>query len=311
MDLVEFNPGTASQEVAARLSLGGAALEIDLLRTLVAINETGSFNRAAKAVFRTPSAVSMQMKRLEELIGRPIFARDGRGVTLTGDGEELLVYAHRILALAEEALLKFRCATTEGTVRLGTPDDYAAGFLPPILALFAKTHPSVQVDVTCHSSDILSRLLNDGELDIALVSARYPSTPQHIVHREPLAWVGRRDGVAFKKRPLPLAVSFPSCNWRRNAIAALQSVDIEYRIAYSSYQFMGQVAAVLADLAVAPLAISSVAGDLVAIDERDLPALGFFEIDMRRSATAHGPAVEALARHIQQNFATLDAMTAA
>jgi DNA-binding transcriptional LysR family regulator len=311
MDIVEFDRGIASGAMATRLSPGGAALEIDLLKTLVAITETGSFNRAAKAVFRTPSAVSMQMKRLEELIGRPIFAKEGRGVTLTGDGEELLVYAHRILALAEEALLKFRCATTEGTVRLGTPDDYAAGFLPPILARFAKTHPSVQVDVTCHSSDVLSRRLDEGDLDIALVSAGYSSMPQQIVHREPLAWVGRRDGVAFKKRPLPLAVSFPTCSWRRNAISALHSVGIEHRVAYSSYQFMGQVAAVLADLAVAPLAVSSITGDLVAIEERDLPSLGYFEIDMRRSPTAHGPAVEALSRHIQQNFATLDAMAAA
>ena len=271
MDVVSLDQGMASQEVVARLSLGGAGLEIDLLKTLVAITESGSFNRAAKAVFRTPSAVSMQMKRLEDLIGRPVFAKDGRGVTLTGDGEELLVYAHRILALADEALLKFRCATTEGTVRLGTPDDYAAGFLPPILARFAKTHPAVQVDVTCHPSEVLSRRLNEGDLDIALVSAGYSPAPQQIVHREPLAWVGRKDGVAYKKRPLPLAVSFPTCNWRRNAIAALQTVDIDYRVAYSSYQYMGQVAAVMADLAVAPLAVSSITGDLVLIDERDLP----------------------------------------
>ena len=221
MTVLTFDQSQAGQSDAAmRLGIGGTALEIDLLKTLVAINDTGSFNRAAKVVFRTPSAVSMQMKRLEEVIGRPIFLKDGRGLTMTGDGNELLGYARRILALADEALLKFRCATTEGLVRLGTPDDYAAGFLPPILARFAKTHPSVQVEVSCHTSDTLVKRLDDSDIDIALVSAGYGAPPQLIVHRERLIWAGLRDGIASRKRPLPLAVSFPNCCWRLRAAAS-------------------------------------------------------------------------------------------
>ncbi len=292
------------------LTGGGAALEVDLLRTLVAISATGSFNKAARAVYRTPSAVSMQMKRLEDIIGRAIFSKDGRGVTLTSDGQELLGYAKRILALADEALLKFRCAATEGKVRLGTPEDYVTAFLPPILARFAKTHPLVQVDVTCHSSQSLVRLLDGDELDIALVDVGVTATASRIVHRERLVWAGLRDGIAYQKRPLPLALSFPTCSWRRQAIDTLQAAGISHRVAYSSYQYTGQVAAVLADLAVAPLAASSITGDLVRIDDRELPPLGYFEIDLRVSPTANGPAVDALSRHIRQSFIQEDAAAA-
>ncbi len=314
MAVLEFNgKDQFRHDTSGKLSVavGGAGLEIDLLKTLAAIVDTGSFNRAAKAVFRTPSAVSMQMKRLEDLIGTPIFVKDGRGVVLTGDGQELLGYGRRILALADEALLKFRCATTEGVVRLGTPDDYAAGFLPAILARFAKTHPLVQVDVTCHPSYSLLKLLNESELDIALVDVGSTAGAATMpVYREKLVWAGLRDGIAASRRPLPLAVSFPTCNWRRRAIEALNVAGIEHRIAYSSYQYMGQVAAVLADLAVAPFALSSISGDLVVIEDRDLPPLGAFEIDLRLAPTAKGPAVEALGQHIQQSFAQMAAIAA-
>src|SRR5215210_9155020 len=104
---------------------GGAGLDLDLLRTLVAIADTGSFNRAARAVFRTPSAVSMQMKKLEDQVGRPLFAKDGRSVVLTPDGEALVGYGRRIMKLTQEALQRFRAPEIEGTIRLGTPDDYA------------------------------------------------------------------------------------------------------------------------------------------------------------------------------------------
>ncbi|MDR3372647.1 MAG: LysR substrate-binding domain-containing protein [Ancalomicrobiaceae bacterium] len=282
---------------------GSAVLEIDLLRTLVAIASTGSFKHAAKAVFRTPSAVSMQMKRLEDLIGRPIFAKDGRGVALTADGQDLLGYARRILILADEALYRFRCEPTEGVVRLGTPDDYAAAYLPPILARFARSHPQVQVEVTCMPSDVVMRLIDEGEVDIALVSVNGIAPIQRIVHRDRLVWAGLRGGVAYQKRPLPLALAQPSCPWRRSALSALDEAGISYRVAYTSHHFVAQLAAVGADLAVAPLSTNLLFGDLVQIESPDLPPLGFSEIDLRQAPEASGPAVEALRRHIEEAFA--------
>lgn len=294
------------EDSAAGRGIGsGPVLEIDLLRTLVAIVSTGSFNRAARAVFRTPSAVSMQMKKLEDLLGRSIFAKDGRGVTLTSDGQELLGFARRMLQLNDEAIARFRCQNTEGIVKLGTPDDYATGFLPRILARFAATHPLVQVDVTCKPSSDLVAMVDAGEIDVGLMSVGatcgVPNTGD-IVHRERLVWAGLRHGQAHQRRPLPIAASGHSCCWRAMATERLDRADIPYRIAYSSAHYVGQVAAVLADLAVAPLPKSVLTGDLVAIDERSLPPIGYYEIQIRTSPLASGPALEALASHIRQSF---------
>lgn len=290
---------------APSVGFGGPVLETDLLRTLVAIVTTGSFARAAQAVFRTPSAVSMQMKRLEDQIGRPIFVKDGRGVTLTADGEDLLGYARRMVHLSDEALSRFRCQSTEGTVRLGTPDDYATRFLPPILARFAASHPMVQVDVNCQPSTVLARMLADNEVDIALTSVGIncgvPATGT-IVHRENLVWAGLRHGSAHTRRPLPLAVSGPTCSWRSLALERLDRAGIPYRVAYSSAHYVGQLAAVLAGLAIAPLPKSVLDGEVTRIDDGTLPSLGFYEIQLIRAPRATGAAIDALAGHIEASF---------
>src|SRR5215813_11203468 len=116
-------------------------LDLEQLRTFVAIAESGSFTRAATAVHKTQSAVSMQMRRLEERIGKPIFVRDGRASKLTEEGERLLGYARRMIRLSEETLAAFDDAELSGSVRFGMPDDYADRFLPEVLARFARSNP--------------------------------------------------------------------------------------------------------------------------------------------------------------------------
>lgn len=289
-----------------------AGLELDLLRTLVAIADTGSFNRAARAVFRTPSAVSMQMKKLEEQVGQPLFAKDGRSVALTPDGEALLGYGRRILKLADDAMRRFRAPEIKGTIRLGTPDDYASRFLPSILALFAASHPDVEVDVVCQSShDLLGYLRND-QLDVALVSAGHGQTSGgQTVHREELAWVGLKHGCAQEKEPIPLAVSHLGCCWRRQALDALDRAGIAYRVAYSSKHYIGQLAAVMAGLAIAPFPRSSATKDLKVLgEESGLPAIGHFEIELHRSPSASGALFDALAQHIESNFSSKDGVAA-
>jgi DNA-binding transcriptional LysR family regulator len=282
---------------------GAMGLELDLLRTLVAIADTGSFNRAARAVFRTPSAVSMQMKKLEEQVSRPLFAKDGRSVILTPDGEALVGYGRRILSLADEAMQRFRAPQIEGRIRLGIPDDYAAQFLPDILARFSASHPNVEVDVCCQQSYELLEHLDEGRLDIALVTAGHGHASGMVVHREPLVWAGLRHGCAHERKPLPLAVSHIRCFWRKIAIQALDRAGIPYRIAYSSRHYLGQLAAVMGGLAVAPFPISSVKGDLKALgEESGLPSLGRIEIEIIRNASANGPLFDALETHVVNNF---------
>ncbi len=147
-----------------------ALIDVDQLRTFIAIVETGSFTKAAEVVHKTQSAVSMQMKRLEERLGKAIFARDGRASKLTDDGDRLLDYARRIIKLNVEALASFDDAELAGRVRLGLPDDYADRYLPEIMARFSRAYPSVELTVMCEPSVELVERIDSNELDLAIVT---------------------------------------------------------------------------------------------------------------------------------------------
>ena len=144
-----------------------APLDIDQLQTFIAIVDTGSFTKAAGRVFKTQSAVSMQMRRLEERVGKQLFIKDGRGNRLTADGDKLLNYARRIIRLNSEAIAAFDDNRLEGTLRIGTPDDYADRYMPEIIGRFAKTHPQVELYIVCEPSVDLAEKMAKGELDMA------------------------------------------------------------------------------------------------------------------------------------------------
>ena len=164
-------------------------LDVDLLKTFLAIADNGSFTRAAEEVHKTQSAVSMQMKRLEELVGTPLFAKDGRMSRFTQDGERLVDYARRIVAINDEAIYAFAKPDLTGTIKFGTPDDYAERFLPEILARFARTHPMVTVDVECLGSGELFERCKRGEMDLSLVTHGCDILTEEPVRREKLVWV--------------------------------------------------------------------------------------------------------------------------
>src|SRR5947209_11705132 len=147
-----------------------ALLDVDQLRTFIAIVETGSFTRAAETVHKTQSAVSMQMKRLEERLARPIFTRDGRTSKLTDDGERLLDFARRIVKLNVEAIAAFSDAELSGRVRLGVPDDYADRYLPDIMARFSLAYPRAELTVMCEPTVELVERIDRGELDLAIIT---------------------------------------------------------------------------------------------------------------------------------------------
>src|SRR5580704_183290 len=147
-----------------------ALIDIDQLRTFIAIAETGSFTKAAEFVHKTQSAVSMQMKRLEERLDRPVFARDGRASKLTEDGERLLDYARRIVKLNVEALAAFSKTELSGRVRMGVPDDYADRYLPEIMARFSRAYPGVELTVICEPSVDLIERIDANDLDLAIIT---------------------------------------------------------------------------------------------------------------------------------------------
>ncbi len=280
-------------------------LDLDVLRTFVAIAETGSFTAAANAVFRTPSAVSMQIKKLEETLRCSVFSRDARSVTLTTDGEILMGYARRMLAINREAVSKFVVPDVSGVVRLGSPDDYGERVLPGVLKRFAQSHPSVAVDVVIDQSSTLRRRLAERELDITLfTTCRNIPAEAEILLTEPIVWGGAKGGCAHMKKPLPISVWEEGCAWRADAIEALGREGVEYRIAYMSAHTAGQRAAILADLAVAPLPRSFIGDDIVALGpDQGLPELSNYNLAMIVSPDASAP-VRACADHIR---ATMEA----
>ena len=283
-----------------------ATLDLDQLRTFIAISETGSFTRAAEAVFKTQSAVSMQMRRLEERIGKPIFERDGRASRLTEEGERLLGFARRMIRLNDETVAAFDDAELSGAVRLGTPDDYADRFLPEVLARFARSNPRVEVSVVCDQSSELIRQARAGDIDLGIVTHCGESNVE-VIRQEPLLWVTSAHHSAADEEVLPLALSKPPCMWRTAAVEALTSADRKYRVLYQSANATATAAAVLAGLAVSVLAESALRPGMRVLGEADgFPRLPACQIGLVRSWNRPAsPIVDALAEHIVSSLDNL------
>lgn len=288
---------------AAHANPTAPLLDTDVLRTFVAIAECGSFTRAARQVFRTPSALSMQIKRLEETLGHVLFVREARQVRLTPEGEVLLGYGRRLLKLNEEAVTQFLAPTVAGRLGFGTTDDVGTRILPGVLAQFARSHPAVQVDVVVDSSRKMLARLDAGELDLVLVTAGNlgQEVRGEVVHSEPLVWVGREGGVAAQRSPLPVALAHQGCAWRGMALEALNRAGLSFRVAYTCEHCAGQEAAMIADLAVSPFPMSLVRPPLRRIDSSLLPPLGEYQLTLVRRPGA-GEACEALVGHVMGAF---------
>jgi DNA-binding transcriptional LysR family regulator len=283
-------------------------LDIDQLRTFVAIAETGSFTKAADIVHKTQSAVSMQMKRLEERVGRAVFERDGRASKLTEDGERLLDYARRIVRLNSECLSSFADSDLTGRVRLGLPDDYADRYLPEILARFSRSHPRAEVTVMCEPTPNLIERVQSGDLDLAIITHVESRGPSEIIRVEQLLWVtSARQGV-HEADPIPLALGRPTCDWRQSATEALESAGRRFRILYVSWNSAAVGAAVLAGLAVAVLPESGVRAGMRILSPRDgYPALPSCKIGLVRNRHEPTPLADALAQEIRQSLDNLGA----
>lgn len=230
------------------------SLDLDLLRSFVAVADTGSFTHAAPLVGRTQSAVSLQIKRLEDQLGRLVFARGARRVALTPDGEKLLAHARHMLRLNDAAMAELTEPDVAGLVRLGVPEDFATAHLPDVLAAFTRAHPRVDLEVTCDLTLNLQAGFNRGDFDLVLVK-REPGVAIDgtRVWREPLVWVARDAGSVPGDGPLPLIVSPQPCVYRKRAVSALDQARRAWRCAYTSTSLTGTQAAVRAGLGIAVL----------------------------------------------------------
>ncbi len=275
-------------------------IDMDLLRAFVAVAETGGFSRAAVALNRTQSAVSMQIKRLEEIVSHPLFDRAGRGVVLTPQGETLMAYARQMLRLNDEAYQILSRPELEGTVRLGCPDDYAGRYLPPILSGFACSFPRVRVDVHCDGSGSLIDGVTSNELDLA-IATRLPDREQgEFLLRDRLVWVIAPHSDVLSRDPLPLALGRRNCIFRQMMLPELDRIDRRWHVAYESRMANGMQPAVEAGLATMVLLRATVPPHLKPIvSAPNLPELPELELSLHRSpAGVKSAAVQHLAEHI-------------
>ena len=229
-------------------------MDIELLRSFVSVVDAGGFTRAGERVHRTQSTVSQQIKRLEDMLGRPLLERNGKQATLTEEGERLISYARRILALEQEARDVVARPVVDGVVRLGIPEDFAAYRLTELLYDFKRARPTLRLDVRCGLSATLQRALDAGELDLALIKREAGLPGAVATWPERLQWVTSREHpVDLDQDPVPLAVAEQGCLYRNQLIHALESAGRTWHVAYTSPNLSGIQAAVSAGLGIAIL----------------------------------------------------------
>ncbi len=281
-------------------------LDLDLVRAFLAVAEARSFTRAGERLGRTQSAISLQIRRLEDQVGQALLSRNPRHVALTEQGEAFLPQARRLLRLNDEILAGLKADDVEGQVRLGAPEDFATLHLPGVLAAFGRSHPKISLSVTCDLTLNLLDRLRGGELDIALVK-REPLGPDLGVRvwREPLVWVGL-DGDSWTDGITPLIAAPSPCVYRKRAIMALESTGRAWRAAYTSPSLSGQLAALRAGLGVSVLPHEMVPNDLTVLTG-GLPVLADAEIALLRASTAVPPAADRLADFILTSLDRRDA----
>lgn len=277
-------------------------IDIDLLRAFLAVVDGGSFTASARTLNRTQSAVSMQIKRLEEIAGGRLFERTSRRVALTRRGEALAGYARRMVGLNDEALEMLREEALGGVVRLGAIEDYAVQTLPPILARFMAEHPNVAIEMeTGFTPSLLDRL---GET-FDLVLAMHPSGAGRgeVLRRERAIWAGSRQHPLLERDVLPLALHPAGCQFRQAALASLDRVKRRWRLAYVCQSQGALEAAVSTGLAVTVTKAGTLPSGLSVLGRAEgLPALPSFEIALHRSRSSRNRAAVALADHLSSSL---------
>jgi DNA-binding transcriptional LysR family regulator len=262
-------------------------LQIDWLKCFVAVVDTGSLSSAAEEVYRSQSAVSMQIKKLEAAVGRQLLIRGPRHLQLTVDGQKLLGYARRMLDLHGEAKAAFHGEELTGRIRLGVPDDYAARYLTPVLKRFSPRHGGVEIELNCEQSTALIPRVESGDLDLALVSRDHARRGTFLFH-EPLVWVGSVQFELWRRDPLPIAVYEAASLARRNALNSIALQGRRYKVVYNSSSLAGQFAAVESGLAIAVLTRCSVPDHLQILGlEHGLGPLEPVEVGVYRSRASH------------------------
>ncbi|MCD5987211.1 LysR family transcriptional regulator [Pseudomonas sp. CDFA 553] len=276
------------------------------LVTFASIVEAGSISKAALSLHRTQAAISIQLKKLEETVGKSLINRAYNKISLTREGEILLPYARRILALADEAYHAISEDEIEGVVRFGVPDGYARTFMQDVIRRFIQRFPRVRLQIKNEFSPRLFQSLHDGDLDLILVT-RSPREPGGtVVRREQLVWVAARDFEVNLDSPLPLALYQQGCDYRRRAIDMLNKSEIPWYIAFECSGVTGFDIAISNGLALSPMSASLVKEDEWQIlTSPRLPVLGTIDIELHRSPCESTEAVNCFAAELELHVSNI------
>jgi DNA-binding transcriptional LysR family regulator len=283
-------------------------LNMDVLRTFVTGLELGSFSKAAQRLGRSQSAISTQLRRLEEQAGKPLFKKSGRGLALTTAGESLLSYAKRILELNDEAVDGLQDGEVEGWVRLGIPQDFAEGWLTGVLGQFSRAHPKIRVEVRAEQNFAVIERLVQEELDLALAWGVDDKVRAELLVDLPMVWIGRSDWIGAKRlgaEPLPLVAFEPPCVFRSAGIAALDAEKISWRLAFTSPSLAGLWAATEAGLGVTLRTAISLPPSLTVLkpSSSGLPVLPKVQLTLCRKRWDVSAAVKRLSEILRETIA--------
>lgn len=275
-------------------------LDSDLLRTFLAIVEAGSVSGGAGVIGRSQSATSLQVKRLEGIVGRPLFRRHGRGVTLTAAGEHLVPTARRVTTALDSALADLRGDGLRGRVRLGIPDDHGGAALTRIVAGFGARHPDVELQVHCALGAGFDAALRSGAMDIAVFEVAVPAADEEVLREGVLGWLCSPEHDLDSAEVLPVALFDRDCWWRDRALSDLEAAGRRYRVVFMSESAAGVRAAVHAGAAAALLDREHPADGLVPLTGMGARHRSY--LVLRSSAAATGAVCDAVREAIRIAF---------
>jgi DNA-binding transcriptional LysR family regulator len=272
-------------------------LDLDALRTLAVAQDLGGFGRAAQQLGRTPSAISLQMKRLQAEVGVPLFRRQGKRTVLTEQGEIALRYARRVLELNDEMLDTLRGASLSGTVRIGFAQDFVETVLPQTLARFHLLYPLVRLEVKIDRNACLESELDAGKLDLALTLGDALKRTGTKIGELPLSWIVSPTFSVRPEDPLPLVLFEHPCIFRSRALDALDRVGRCWRVAMTSPSVAGLWAAVGVGLGMTVRAKTGVPSALDCTPP-GMPPLGNIGITLHRRRSVKAVFIQRLAEII-------------
>jgi len=266
-------------------------LDLYLLRSFVAVADVGTVNGAAAALHRTQAAVSLQIRRLEEMLDTPLFERSSKGLAVNAHGLLLLPYAREMLAMNDAVQQRIQGERMEGRVKLGVVEDFAATRLVDILKAFRDQNPKVQIDMLVMGNRQLAALFEQDKLDLLICDASIVTRRPVMQWQEQLLWAVRSDYIADSAEPMPVIMFEGSCPWRERAMEALSRPSLRWNLACEASTLVAMAAAVQVGIGVGPMVAATIPAGCRSLDRApDLPAPVNIEIGLYARTEAPAPA---------------------